>query len=402
MAPRLPEDVVFLLDKLENAGFEGYIVGGCVRDTLLGRVPKDWDITTSAAPWQVKGLFSHTIDTGIAHGTVTVVLNRVNYEITTYRIDGEYQDCRRPEEVVFTSHLEEDLLRRDFTMNAIAYHPKMGFRDPYGGQEDIKAQIIRGVGQSEKRFQEDALRMLRALRFAAQLGFAIEQETYAALVSNRALIQKISAERIREELEKLLLSPYLEKLPLLWESGLLCEISPVVSQALSERSETIVQQISLSPLDKIVRFSLLLQYCTPSEGAAFLKALKPDSHTLREVTAILENLSFVPDRTSYGIKKAAALLGIDRFRRLLNVQKLSNRNDYADQLASILEAVIQNKECITIADLAVSGNDIMAAGIPAGKAVGAALASLLDYVHRRPEENNLHLLLAYTKEHLVK
>ena len=195
----LPEDVNALLQTLNNGGYEAYIVGGCVRDSILGRIPQDWDITTSALPEQTKALFPHTFDTGIQHGTITVVLNKTNYEITTYRIDGDYADGRHPDEVSFTSNLEEDLLRRDFTMNAIAYHPAEGFRDPFGGQEDISRSLIRGVGEPAKRFQEDALRMLRCVRFAAQLGFQVDDATYTALQENAALIEKISVERIHEE-----------------------------------------------------------------------------------------------------------------------------------------------------------------------------------------------------------
>lgn len=400
MTPKLPEDVIYLLNRLTEAGYEGYIVGGCVRDTLLGRTPKDWDITTSALPQEVKRLFRHTVDTGIAHGTVTVVLNKTNYEITTYRIDGEYHDCRRPDAVSFTGNLEEDLLRRDFTMNAIAYHPAKGFCDPYGGQKDINAQIIRGVGESAKRFQEDALRMLRALRFAAQLGFTIEQETYGALVENRALIQKISAERIREELEKLLLSQYLEKLPLLWESGLLAEISPVVSQSLAGRVDGVVSQLNAAPRDKAIRFSLFLQYCTPKEGAAFLKALKPDNQTLKEVTAILEHLCWIPESTSYGIKKAAAMLGVSRLERLLLVQEAAGRNPEGALQRKLLGEAVENKECITIGELALSGKDLLSAGIPQGQAIGQALGKMLDYVHQNPSQNTREALLAYIKSTL--
>lgn len=207
----IPQDAVWILNKLNEGGHEAYIVGGCVRDSILGRMPQDWDITTSALPEEIKTIFDHTFDTGIKHGTITVVLHHENYEVTTYRIDGEYADCRHPDEVSFTKKLNEDLLRRDFTMNAIAYHPKEGFRDPFHGQEDIAAGIIRGVGEPAKRFQEDALRMLRCVRFSAQLGFAIDPETWAALCANTALIQKISAERIREELQKLWACPLCEK-----------------------------------------------------------------------------------------------------------------------------------------------------------------------------------------------
>ena len=169
----IPQDAVWILNKLNEGGHEAYIVGGCVRDSILGRMPQDWDITTSALPEETKTIFDHTFDTGIKHGTITVVLHHENYEVTTYRIDGEYADCRHPDEVSFTKKLNEDLLRRDFTMNAIAYHPKEGFRDPFHGQEDIAAGMIRGVGEPAKRFQEDALRMLRCVRFPRSLALRL-------------------------------------------------------------------------------------------------------------------------------------------------------------------------------------------------------------------------------------
>ena len=250
----IPQDAVWILNKLNEGGHEAYIVGGCVRDSILGRIPQDWDITTSALPEETKTIFDHTFDTGIKHGTITVVLHHENYEVTTYRIDGEYADCRHPDEVSFTKKLNEDLLRRDFTMNAIAYHPKEGFRDPFHGQEDIAAGIIRGVGEPARRFQEDALRMLRCVRFSAQLGFAIDPETWAALCANTALIQKISAERIREELQKLWLAPFANKMPLLWESGLLAQIDATLSASLIANSQTLLEEISLCPKDNILRW----------------------------------------------------------------------------------------------------------------------------------------------------
>ena len=180
MRIQLPEKVTKIIAMLEAAGFEAYAVGGCVRDSILGRKPDDWDITTSAKPDQIKRLFPRTVDTGIKHGTVTVLLEREGFEVTTYRIDGAYEDGRHPSEVSFTANLREDLRRRDFTINAMAYNEKDGLMDLYGGIADLEAGVIRCVGKAEERFNEDALRMLRAVRFSAQLGFRIEEETGAA------------------------------------------------------------------------------------------------------------------------------------------------------------------------------------------------------------------------------
>ena len=187
----LPGDVAYIIHQIEQAGFEAFAVGGCIRDSILGRQPNDWDITTSALPQQVKAIFKKTIDTGIAHGTVTVMRNHIGYEVTTYRIDGEYEDSRHPKEVSFTAKLEEDLKRRDFTINAMAYNPEQGVIDIFGGQEDLKRGIIRCVGNPHDRFGEDALRMLRAVRFAAQLGFEIEPQTLTAI---RDLAEKTRSE----------------------------------------------------------------------------------------------------------------------------------------------------------------------------------------------------------------
>ena len=202
----LPDKVTYIIETLTEHGFEAYAVGGCVRDMMLGRKPMDWDITTSAKPEQVKELFYHTIDTGIQHGTVTVMLSHEGFEVTTYRIDGEYEDARHPKEVLFTSNLLEDLKRRDFTINAMAYNEKDGLVDAFDGQKDLERGMIRCVGVAEERFSEDALRMLRAVRFAAQLDFQIEEKTKAAIKKLAPNIAKVSAERIQTELVKLLTS----------------------------------------------------------------------------------------------------------------------------------------------------------------------------------------------------
>lgn len=206
MIINLPKDVATIINTLEKAGYEAYAVGGCVRDTILGRVPQDWDITTSAGPDKIKALFRRTIDTGIQHGTVTVMLNRTGYEVTTYRIDGEYEDNRHPKSVEFTDDLKLDLERRDFTINAMAYNASRGLVDEFEGIRDLETKVIRCVREPGARFDEDALRMLRAVRFSGQLGFTIEENTRQAIVERAENLQKISAERIRTELTRLLVS----------------------------------------------------------------------------------------------------------------------------------------------------------------------------------------------------
>ena len=226
MQIQIPKPVEYIIDTLMEAGFEAFAVGGCVRDTILNRTPGDWDITTSAKPQEVKRLFRRTIDTGIEHGTVTVMLEKIGYEVTTYRIDGEYEDNRHPKSVEFTSNLIEDLKRRDFTINAMAYNPTIGLVDEFEGLKDLEKKVIRCVGHPEDRFDEDALRILRAVRFAAQLGFTIEEETKKAIIKKTKNLMAISAERIRVELVKLLTSPYPEMLITSSELGITKVILP--------------------------------------------------------------------------------------------------------------------------------------------------------------------------------
>ena len=226
MILEIPKNAEIVLHTLENAGYEAYVVGGCVRDSILGRKPDDWDITTSAKPEQVKALFHRTVDTGLQHGTVTVLMEKEGYEVTTYRVDGEYEDGRHPKEVTFTASLEEDLKRRDFTINAMAYNPSRGLVDLFGGLEDIQGKIIRCVGDPLERFTEDALRIMRAVRFSAQLGFTIEDETRKALGVLAPNLKHVSAERIQVELVKLLVSPHPDYLRVAYETGITAEFLP--------------------------------------------------------------------------------------------------------------------------------------------------------------------------------
>ena len=388
---QLPSDAALILNKLNAAGHEAYIVGGCVRDSILGRIPQDWDITTSALPEETKILFDRTFDTGIQHGTITVVLHKENYEVTTYRVDGEYADCRHPDAVSFTQNLTEDLLRRDFTMNAIAFHPTEGFRDPFFGQKDIAAGIIRGVGEPAKRFQEDALRMLRCVRFAAQLGFSIDPLTWTALQENTPLIQKISAERIREELEKLWLSPYTEKMPLLWESGLLFQINPLLSERLSS-NKSFLSEIQACPRDTLLRWCIVLQDHTPQEAKDFLKALKCDNHTIKNVSLLLEQLKQDAPTTPYPLRKLAGIIGADWLLSLLTLQAILRPHSPHAQSRSLLENILADGDCLTLKELAISGKDLMALGVPHGKLLGEILGALLDYVLQTPTQNEKTIL----------
>ena len=265
---RIPPGAARILRVLEDHGYEAFVVGGCVRDSLLGRNPNDWDITTSALPLQVKALFRRTIDTGLKHGTVTILMDGEPFEVTTYRVDGEYLDGRHPSEVTFTASLQEDLQRRDFTINAMAYSEKKGLQDLFGGLPDLEKGLIRAVGDPAKRFGEDALRIMRAVRFAAQLGYEVEEDTVQAMKELAPTLSKISAERIAAELEKLLVSPHPEKLKMAYECGITAVILPEFDRCMetaqnnphhkySVGEHTIVSIGNARP-DRILRYTMLM------------------------------------------------------------------------------------------------------------------------------------------------
>lgn len=402
MKVTIPSDAAFILNTLNQNGHEAYIVGGCVRDSILGRIPQDWDITTSALPEETKVLFDHTFDTGIRHGTITVVLHKENYEVTTYRIDGEYADCRHPDTVSFTENLREDLLRRDFTMNAIAYHPAEGFRDPFCGQEDIAAKTIRGVGNPALRFQEDALRMLRCVRFAAQLGFQIEEETWAALCANTALIQKISVERIREELQKLWLSPFQEKIPLLWESGLLAQIDSVLSDHLIARSQTVLDELSVCPKDLLLRWCILLQEYTPDEARRFLNHMKFDNHSRKQICLLLEHLPKDLPTEPYPLRKLTSAIGKETVEQLLVLQSILRPTSAHEKSKALLEEILAAGDCLDLKALQISGKELMDMGAPHSKELGSILKELLEQVLREPQKNTREILTEQARSILEK
>ena len=396
--PILPKDVSYILDTLNHHGYEAYIVGGCVRDSLLGQTPKDWDITTSAKPEETKALFPHTFDTGIQHGTITVVLHKENYEVTTYRIDGAYEDCRHPKGVSFTTQLKEDLLRRDFTMNAIAYHPKEGYKDFFHGTKDIQEKIIRGVGTPSLRFQEDALRMLRCLRFSAQLGFSIESTTYTALIENKSLLQHISEERIRIELEKLFLSSHVSYIPVLWESGLSEIINPCLSQYLQQQSTSLLEELYVCPKDPILCWSLVLQNHTVNEAHQFFKSLKFDNHTALTVSKYLKYIHIPLTPCPYDLRKKAGLLGISALTDLFTLQTILYPSKELELAKKCFDNILKNKDCLNLKQLEIDGSSLIALGIPKGKEIGTILGYLLDLVYESPQKNQNELLITLAKE----
>lgn len=394
----LPQDVLYIIKTLNQAGHQAYIVGGCVRDTILHTQPKDWDITTSAKPEETKKLFSHTFDTGIQHGTITVVLNHTNYEVTTYRIEGEYEDCRHPSGVTFTNNLQEDLLRRDFTMNAIAYHPDEGYLDFFHGMEDIQSKTIRGVGAPALRFQEDALRMLRCVRFAAQLGFDVEEETYQALCENRELIKKISVERIHDEMDKLWLCHHEDKMPLLWQSGLLTEIDEQLANRQMQREHGLLEELKKAPKDSVLRWTIVLQVYSPQEAKAFLKKLKFNNDSLKTICLLLENINLALPTQGYPLRVLISKLGLEAVDQLITLQEILRPTAPSLQTAQCLDKIIADGDCLTLKELAVDGQMLMEIGVPKGKELGKLLSLLLDFVHQNPERNQKNILLEKARE----
>ena len=430
----LPRPVSRILRVLEDAGFEAYAVGGCVRDTLLGRTPGDWDITTSAKPQEVKKLFRRTIDTGIEHGTVTVMLHDekrelVGYEVTTYRIDGEYLDGRHPKEVIFTPSLHEDLARRDFTINAMAYSERAGIVDDYDGMADLAARRIRAVGNAEHRFQEDALRMLRAIRFSAQLDFEIESETLKAISVLAENLHKVSKERIATELTKLLISKHPERLQLVFDTGLAPFVAadfPRIAQndvgsvhgegALKNsdgsfgNGEILLKLSGALPEKKGLRWGMLLREL-PDCTKRILRELKLDNDTIRYAERLGELYRSPLPENETEIRQQMSKYGTELYfdalalrHALLSVED----NAFGAEAAAARETIaaleksgreiLARGDCTSVGMLAVSGQDLMAAGIPKGPDVGHTLQALLQEVLADPSRNEKEQLLKRVRE----
>lgn len=432
----LPEKVSFIINTLMRAGYEAYAVGGCVRDVMLNRTPMDWDITTSAKPHEVKQLFGHTIDTGILHGTVTVMLEQEGFEVTTYRIDGEYEDARHPKEVSFTSDLLEDLKRRDFTINAMAYNDTQGLVDAFDGVGDLKRGIIRCVGRATERFSEDALRMLRAVRFSAQLGFVLEEETRAAIVELAPNIAKVSAERIQMELVKLLTSNHPEEIRTAYETGLTAVFLPEFDRMMETAQNNphhcyTVGEHTLMALqgveaDKVLRLTVLLHdvakpvchttdengidhfYGHPQKGSEMarmiLRRLKFDNDTTDRVSALVRWHDDNPELSPRSVRRAISRIGLERYPALFAVKRADTlaqstycreeKLTYLDAYEALYHEVMEKQQCLTIKQLAVTGSDLIEAGMQPGKEIGSVLKQLLELVLEAPELN--------TKEKLLK
>ncbi len=379
----LPKEVIYIIDTLVKNGFEAYAVGGCVRDSLMGVTPKDYDITTNALPLEVKALFKKTVDTGIQHGTVTVVENGGNYEVTTYRIDGEYLDNRRPESVLFTPNLQEDLLRRDFTINAMAYNPK-GYKDFFNGKQHILDKIIMAVGDPYKRFEEDSLRIYRGVRFACQLGFEIEPATKTAMIERAYLTKNLSVERIREELIKALKSKYLENLESFVEIGVFQYYDLTLEKHLKENLVSIIKNLYKVERTATNVLSVLFYGLSRDEIKKQLKQLKLDNKTTKEVETVLGYADTKNEENEYFVRKMLSKYG-EFYETVLVVQEVLGSVDNSSILG-IVKGVLERKEPINIKDLAVNGGDMQKLGIT-GVKIGETLNFLLDEVHKNPSLN---------------
>ena len=385
---KIPSDVSQIMDILISHGHEAFIVGGCVRDSIRGVLPKDWDITTSAQPDQVVEIFPRTFETGIKHGTVTVLVDRQGYEVTTFRVDGKYLDSRRPENVTFTASIKEDLSRRDFTMNAIAYNPNYGYVDPFDGRGDIEKKIIRCVGNADYRFGEDALRMLRAIRFAGELGFTVDDEALKAISARRASLANISAERIKEELTRLLNSTHVEAVRLLETTGLLSYA--LGGHAFGGNLNQIIPWLANCPRHEHMRLALFFVWSGES-CAKILRCLRFDNKTIREVSLYVCLLQINIPHDRYEIKKHLRQMPQERFENLLTLKSIINpsKTELFAAIRRESQDIQAKKECYTLRDLSVNGEDLAAAGILRGKDIGDKLEELLDAVMRNPELNEL-------------
>ncbi len=378
----LPSAVKKCIFTLENAGYEAFCVGGAVRDMIMGKDgPSDFDITTNCPPEKTISLFDKTIPTGMEHGTITVIIDDMPLEVTTYRTEGGYSDSRHPDKVLFVGNIEDDLSRRDFTVNAIAYNQKRGIFDPFNGCEDIKRRLLRTVGDPEKRFFEDALRIMRLYRFASKLDFSVEAATSDAAISLLHLLEKISRERIFAELSGMLCGKNIENAKGFFSFGALgflglpsCDISAVSSL----------------PLDRETRFAALF-IISGADSDEVLAALKSDTALRRDVKALLGIYSSAKFETDADIKRVLSEYGEEALRKYLPLHSLFKSENTEDIIAR-LDGIIKRNEPYKIADLEIGGEDIRSAGYE-GREIGTVLARLQEFVIENPQKNNREILL---------
>ncbi len=444
MIINIPEKVNCILTALNEAGYEAYIVGGCVRDSILNREPGDWDITTSATPKEVKDIFMRTVDTGIMHGTVTVLIDREGFEVTTYRIDGEYEDSRHPKEVIFTPSLEEDLKRRDFTINAMAYSPTDGLVDLFGGMEDIKRKLIRCVGNPKERFSEDALRIMRGIRFAASLGYDIDTPTADAMKELAPSLAKISAERICTELIKLINSPHPEMLKEAYRLGITKVVLPEFDSCMEceqnnpnhmyNVGEHIIHSMMMIEPDKYLRLTMMLHdigkprtkttdetgkdhfYGHAGESVKMaqdiLRRLRLDNDTIYFVRKYVRfhDIAHAENPDDIQVRRAINMVGEDAFPDIFKVWRADvlAQSDYRrkekleiiEKWESLYHEITADNQCVSLKDMAVTGTDLINEGVTPGKQLGEVLQYLLDRVLEDPKMNDRDALIKLYRERL--
>ena len=429
----LPERIRLSLDTLHKAGFEAYVVGGCVRDTLLGLTPHDWDIATSAPPDRIQEIFKNyrQIDAGLKHGTVMVRIGGETIEITTFRVDGHYSDGRRPDSVTFTPNLAEDLARRDFTVNACAA-TEDGLIDPFGGQRDAQNRLIRCVGEPQRRFEEDALRILRGIRFSSVLDFEVDEKTKEAMYTCMPLLRNVSQERVTEELRKTLLGHAVKRTLLEYHAFIAFLIPEIEPTFHFEQHNThhcfdvythTASAVGAAEQDILIRTALLFhdiakprcytmtddighfhghQRLSADMTEAILKRMKFPAAEIRSITQLIEHHDTIFDPTERCVKRLLNRLGEMQLRRLLKIKRadiLAQSPEYYDRLnaldamESLLEEILSSQDCVTLKELALNGTDLIEAGVPKGKMVGLLLDRLLGLVLDGRAENTRAALL---------
>lgn len=445
MLMKFPDSVISILNRLRESGFLAYAAGGAVRDFLMEKTPHDYDIATNALPEEVKSIFSNTIDTGIKHGTVTVVENKTGYEITTFRHDGVYRDGRHPETVDFVSEAKEDCARRDFTINAMMFYPQSDgegeLLDFFGGREDIKKRLIRCVGDPETRFKEDALRMLRAVRFSAALSFKIEDETWRAIKKCSLLIKKVSAERVREEINKILLSDNPDYIRKLHECGLLVYIMPELDRCFGEPQknkyhiydvgEHIMQTVKHTPQNLTLRWAALMHdvgkpLCSSTDPGGIIHfyghhresgtiavdlmhRLRMDNDIIHDVSVLVENHDVRIEPTRPSVKRMMARTGETLFEKLVQLQTADNmaknltyfpeKKKRIDEAFALYKEVLAERQPYLVSHLAVNGKDLIKLGYRPGRDIGDVLKKLIDEVIIDPKLNNREFLLREAREY---
>ncbi len=397
----MPKDVASIIKKCEENGYEAYIVGGCVRDSILGIKPKDWDITTNALPSEIKEIFDNTVDTGIEHGTVSIIKNKIAYEITTYRIDGTYTDCRRPDSVTFSSSLYEDLRRRDFTINAMAYSDKDGIIDMFDGLKDLKDKKIRCVGNALDRFNEDALRMLRAVRFSAQLDYEIEESTYNAIKTLAKNLKKVSKERVFVELTKTLCSACPKKVYMLFDTKLNKYIGENFDKInFKDFDEKFLDRLNKLDNNKHIRYAVFLSVVDTKTAQKILKELKSDNDTIKKVTSILSCIFVDIKNDKIFVKNILSKVGKDIFYDICHIKEFVFKEKGIVEVQKTLKEILDNQEAYNVSMLSVGGSELIELGIKQGKQIGIVLKELLLLVIENPLLNNKKDLLDYSKKFL--